>query len=100
MPREQPLDIARPDILSRLAREGDGIEVSPVREHNGTAEVCEPDEATMWSVYIHRMWVGVTCIADYADEQDALDYARELLTVYPNLMAHGINNANSRSNKR
>lgn len=83
-----------------LALHGDGLEVSPVREEDGCCEVCEPDEATMWSVYIHRDGEGVQCVADWDQPEQAMLHARELLASYPCLARHGINNENSASNAR
>ncbi len=93
-------NIIPPDQIHALALKGDGLEVSPVREEDGNCEVCEPEEATMWSVYIHIDGQGVQCVADWDQPEQAEHHARELIAAYPCLARHGINNENSASNAR
>jgi hypothetical protein len=52
----------------------DNIEVAPVcyiNEDSSELEVCEPDEADLWSVYVHFPENGVECIADCESEEVA-----------------------------
>lgn len=93
--------IIAPDQIHRLAIKGDGLEVSPVCEDDaGGCYVCEPEEATMWSVYVHIDGQGVQCVADWDQPEQAERHARELIAAYPCLARHGINNENSASNAR
>lgn len=52
-----------------------GVEVSPVRKYEEDdttyCEVCKPDEADFWSVYLHRVSGGVECVADLPTEIEA-----------------------------
>lgn len=82
--------IIEPTRVHSLARQGDGLEIAPVREEAGDCAVCQPHEATMWSVYIHREGQGVQCIADWNTPEQCEAHAAELLASYPNLKAHGI----------
>lgn len=93
LPTVLPLDIIEAALIHRLALKGDGIEVSAVAYDpvSDSCEVCEPKDATMWSVYIHRDGKGVQCVADWKHKGSAFLHAMELLTTYPNLAHHGIN---------
>jgi hypothetical protein len=66
--------------LKAIADPFNGLEVQPVRvvdtiERNGIPvgcyEVCEPNEAELWSVYVHLVEGGVSCIADFATQSEA-----------------------------
>lgn len=57
----------------------DKIEIHPVRTGNYDPddwphwEQCEDYESEMWCVYIHRVGIGITCIADCKTKRDAED---------------------------
>jgi hypothetical protein len=84
--------IEAPDAIHRLALRGDGLEVTPVSHDpvSDSCEPCSPEDASMWSVYIHRDGQGVQCIADWQWSEQAYYHAAELLAAYPNLAQHGI----------
>lgn len=52
-----------------------GIEVSPVKDDGTFCEVCEPHEASFWSVYGHWRTGGVECLWDCPTQKDAEDLA-------------------------
>lgn len=60
----------------------DDIEIQPVlsfKDGNLTCfEVCEPDKAESWSVYLHQMEGGSSCVADCKDQQTAQNFAKML----------------------
>jgi hypothetical protein len=59
----------------------DALEVHPVfEEEDGNCSVCEPDEATFFSVYVHDVNGGVLCIADLPTLDEA-EELRELIEV-------------------
>lgn len=87
-------------LMVELLRTGDGLEVSPVMRDGYSCAVCEPSEADMWSVYVHRPTGGVQCLGDFLldhghGEADAMAFAERLLERHRNLMRHGINNSHS-----
>lgn len=43
-----------------------------------SVEPCEPEDADMWSVYLHLKEGGVECIADCATEEDAIFVAQAI----------------------
>lgn len=48
------------------------VEVWPVREEDGvTCVPCEEGQEHFWSVYVHLMEGGVTCVADLPDKAAA-----------------------------
>lgn len=49
----------------------DAVEVWPVREEDGACETCEEGEEHFWSVYVHRVEGGVSCVADLPDKAAA-----------------------------
>lgn len=63
----------------------DAVEVAPVLAWENPddptdtlCEVCDADEASFWSAYVHCRAGGVECIGDFADEQAAVDYANTI----------------------
>ncbi len=59
----------------------DDIEVMPVFEDsNGNCEPCEPEQANLYSVYLHQVTGGVQCIADLPTEKEANELAELLKT--------------------
>lgn len=73
----------------------DGLEIHPVREaffedRSSYCKPCTPDEAQFWSVYGHLKSGGVDCIEDFASEEDARAFARQLLECYPHLRHHSL----------
>lgn len=51
----------------------DDIEIQPCREvDDSTIEVCEPEDAQFWSVYLRQVSGGVQCIADVAGRKEAV----------------------------
>lgn len=65
-----------------------GLEIAPIKEYeeNGQkfAEVCEPEEAEFWSVYVHLTEGGAMCIADVT----SLEEAEKLAEFLKNLVHH------------
>ncbi len=56
--------------------EWDDIEIHPIREEKDMkgqtfCEQCEPGEEDFWSVYLHLVEGGLTCIADLPSKKDA-----------------------------
>jgi hypothetical protein len=51
------------------------IEVSPVKDDGEFVSVCNPEEATYWSVYLPQKKGGVQCIADFPNEDHAIDFS-------------------------
>jgi len=74
----------------------DGLELSPVAEYTDKEGVkfCErvddASNAHFWSVYGHLPEGGVECFEDFPSEQEALDFANQLLGLFPNLHKHGL----------
>ena len=74
----------------------DGLEISPVREFKDAAsgeshcERCEADQAHFWSVFGHLIEGGSTCFDDFGSEEEAREFAAELLKAYPHLEKFGI----------
>ena len=64
----------------------DNVEVDPVvMDEEGNCEVTDnPEEATMWSVYLHDVKGGVQCVADVATEKQANDLAALILKAAKN----------------
>lgn len=48
----------------------DGYEIAPVREEEGSCEVCAPSEAHFWTLYGHIPDEGVEAIADLKTRED------------------------------
>ncbi len=74
----------------------DGLELAPVAEtaDKRGGKYCErvddPQAAQFWSVYGHLSGQGVECLEDFPTEQEAVDFAEQLLSLYPNLKVHGL----------
>ena len=74
----------------------DGLELAPVTEYEDRDGVkyCErvddPAEAQFWSVYGHLREGGVECLEDFDTEQEAASFAKELLSLFPNLRKYGL----------
>jgi hypothetical protein len=58
----------------------DAFEVHPVKkiEEYDCFEICEDEDADMWSVYQHLTEGGIECIADFETEKDALSFQKIL----------------------
>ena len=68
----------------------DGLEIHPVctiKEQDGTTfeEICEPEEADMWSVYGHLKTGGIECFEDFTSLDIAEVFAETLHAAYPHL---------------
>lgn len=58
----------------------DAIEVHPVAQvEPGVFEVCDEQQADMWSVYLHFPGAGLECIADCESRKAAEDLQTMLL---------------------
>lgn len=69
------IDLFLPSL--KLGQEFDAFELQPVKKVGEVAEgseaweVCEEDDAEMWSVYIHVPGEGLQCIADCETKESA-----------------------------
>jgi hypothetical protein len=67
----------------------DGIEIHPVLSYRDgnliCFEICDPEMAESWSVYLHNMEGGVTCIADCIDRQSAQNFVSLLKIIVEHL---------------
>ncbi len=74
----------------------DGLEIAPVGEYEDKdgSKFCErvddPQEAHFWSVYGHLPEGGVECLEDFATEQEAIAFSKQLLSIYNVLHKHGL----------
>jgi hypothetical protein len=48
----------------------DSYEIAPVREEDGSCEICAPSEAHFWTLYGHIPGEGVQAIADMQSRKD------------------------------
>lgn len=62
----------------------DCFEIQPIKEFEGVCEVCDPEEAEFWSVYVHLVRGGVDCIADVPGEKHAYELVAMLESVVRN----------------
>lgn len=54
---------------SNVPAQWDAVEVHPVIQlEDGVCEVCEPKDASFYSVYLHNVGGGIQCIADLPTE--------------------------------
>jgi hypothetical protein len=74
----------------------DGIEIHPVLSHKEgnliCFEVCEPDKAENWSVYLHQTEGGLSCIADCKDQPTAIQLAYLIKIIVENWTARNMRN--------
>ena len=63
-----------PDFIPGAAKSyWDAIEFYPVKEiEKGIYETVEEGEETFWSIYLHQLNGGLTCIADLKTKLEAL----------------------------
>lgn len=59
----------------------DAIELHPCWKAGDVIERCSPDEADMWSVYLHLREGGVECIGDLDSLSEAKAFALGVATV-------------------
>lgn len=80
------------DIGELFPVDYDGIEINAVFESpEETVAVFDADEPWhFWSVYLHLVEGGVECIADFATQGEAVEYANRLLSEHESLQKHGI----------
>ncbi|MEZ4682103.1 MAG: hypothetical protein R2932_48645 [Caldilineaceae bacterium] len=59
----------QPDPMPGITR-FDGYEIAPVREEEGSCEICAPSAAHFWTLYGHIPCEGVEAIADLKSKKD------------------------------
>ncbi len=61
------------------------IEIIPIYEDGeGNCDVCDEGKQSFWSVYLHKVSGGVSCISDLATKEQAEDLALVLENVVKN----------------
>jgi hypothetical protein len=74
------------------------VEVHPVYEdEENNCEICEPEKATMWSVYLHynpqaatnNQMEGVICVADFETKGQAYIFGIALDTILMSVLPPG-----------
>lgn len=63
-------------VPAAINKAWDNIEIDPIIEVDGGCEVCDKGEENFWSVYVHNVEGGVSCIADVPTEEKAIQLSK------------------------